>query len=59
MADVADKKSAKKNAKYGVVILPCDCAYEYQDRKYGAGKRLHNLCELGAKARCSVCSKEK
>jgi len=40
-------------------VRPCDCAHDYQDRTYGAGKRVHNACEVpdetGQGWRCSVC----
>lgn len=44
-------------------ILPCDCKHEFQDERFGKGKRVHNECKgtKGAppKYRCSVCNKEK
>ena len=46
------------SAKYGTVIKACTCNSEYQDKRYGAGLRAHNLCKKGEKARCTVCSKE-
>ena len=45
-------------AKYGAVVKTCTCSSEYQDKRYGAGLRVHNLCKKGEKARCTVCSKE-
>ena len=45
-------------AKYGTVIKVCTCDSEYQDKRYGAGLRVHNLCKKGEKARCTMCSKE-
>ena len=47
------------SAKYGTVIKTCTCNSEYQDKRYGIGLRVHNLCNKGEKARCTVCSKEK
>ena len=42
----------------GTVIKACTCNSEYQDKRYGAGLRAHNLCKKVKKARCTVCSKE-
>lgn len=36
------------------MILSCTCKSEYQDAKYGIGKRVKNPCKDGA--RCTVCS---
>ncbi|MFH1625552.1 MAG: hypothetical protein ABID54_10430 [Pseudomonadota bacterium] len=40
-------------------VLSCDCSNEYQDRKYGKYKRLHNQCKLGNSIgwRCTICKK--
>ena len=46
------------SVKYGTVIKACICNSEYQDKRYGAGLRAHNLCKEGEKARCTVCGKE-
>ena len=35
--------------KYGTVIKACTCNSEYQDKRYGAGLRAHNLCKKGEK----------
>lgn len=37
------------------MITKCTCHNEYQDRKYGAGNRVHNKGEK--KIRCTVCAK--
>ena len=37
------------SAKYGVVIKTCTCNSEYQDKHYGIGLRVHNLCNKGEK----------
>ena len=41
------------------VIMSCMCKHEYQDKKFGKGKRAHNKCgDNGPKkgmARCMVC----
>ena len=46
------------SAKYGTVIKTCTCNSEYQDKRYGVNRRVHNLCKKGEKARCTVCNKE-
>ena len=45
-------------AKYGTIIKVCTCDSEYQDKRYGTNRRVHNLCNKGEKARCTVCGKE-
>ena len=41
-------------------ILPCSCRHEFQDGKYGKGKRVHNFTiKPGLGARCTVCGKVK
>ena len=41
-------------------IMSCGCEHEYQDKKFGKGKRAHNKCgdngPKKGKARCMVCS---
>lgn len=39
------------------MIMNCKCKSKFQDKRYGEGKRLHNLCEKGA--RCTVCNEKK
>ena len=41
-------------------ILDCVCASEYQDKRYGKGKRVHNPCKRpsGVGYRCTVCKRE-
>ena len=46
------------SAKYGTIIKVCTCDNEYQDKHYGANRRVHNLCNKDEKARCTVCGKE-
>ena len=39
-------------------VLPCSCANEYQDRKYGKGRRLHNKGKREGESayfKCTVC----
>jgi len=43
------------------MIKTCDCRHEYQDEKYGKGKRVFNK-GIGSKDqpiyRCTVCGQE-
>lgn len=46
------------------MILICTCEHEYQDKKYGKGKRVHTLTQKGTAKedpvfRCTVCGKER
>lgn len=41
------------------MIRSCTCKHEYQDQKYGPGKRVHNPCKKGEYLRCTVCLLEK
>ncbi len=44
------------------MIAKCICKNDYQDKKYGQGKRVHSPCKLPDKSlgiRCIVCGKEK
>lgn len=38
------------------VIEKCDCKNDFQDRRYGKGKRVKNETKGGG-ARCTVCGK--
>ena len=51
---------AKKTtaARTGTEIKPCVCANEYQDAKYGKGRRVHNIKPKGGAA-CTVCGSVK
>jgi hypothetical protein len=44
-------------------ILPCSCNHEYQDAKYGKGRRVHTVHGTTKKgqpvAECTVCSTKK
>lgn len=42
-----------------VKITACECISEYQDKRYGKGKRVHNTCKDDKHVRCTVCLKEK
>lgn len=41
------------------VVLKCTCESEFQDKEYGKGMRLHNVCQKGTGqyrlAYCTVC----
>lgn len=43
-------------------ILICNCKNEFQDKRYGKGKRVYNETEKGAGSshayRCTVCGKD-
>lgn len=46
----------------GTKVLPCTCQSAYQDKRYGAGKRLHNAKEpkkTSTEWRCTVCKAER
>lgn len=34
-------------------VIQCSCSHDYQDRRYGKGKRLANKTQTGW--RCTVC----
>lgn len=46
-------------------ILPCSCEHEFQDKRYGKKKRLHNKANGNSVAgnsdawTCTVCGKKK
>lgn len=44
-------------------IMPCTCRHEFQDRTYGAGKRVHNYAPGNRTKRdewrCTVCGVKK
>ena len=41
----------------GTTIIKCNCKHEYQDSKYGPGRRVANYTAKGH-ARCTVCGSE-
>ena len=41
----------------GTVVKFCSCKSDFQDKRYGKGKRLHNVTTKGF--RCTVCGREK
>jgi len=43
-------------------VIPCICDHDYQDRRYGPGKRVHNPAKPkggGTTWRCTVCARLK
>ena len=44
-------------------IKQCECketpSTEFQDKIYGKGNRLHNICKEGKQAKCTCCNKVK
>jgi hypothetical protein len=45
----------------GMVVLNCTCQHEWQDKKYGKGKRLFNQMKISSgqkKYKCTVCGRE-
>ena len=40
------------------MIITCTCRHEYQDSKYGIGKRIANKMKKDGMFRCTVCKKE-
>jgi hypothetical protein len=41
------------------MIKRCTCEHEFQDKKYGLKKRVHNSCKDEGKYRCTVCGDKK
>ena len=40
-------------------VMPCSCASEYQDKKYGKMMRLFNEMKADNMWRCTICGKDK
>jgi hypothetical protein len=40
-------------------VIKCDCVSEYQDARYGRGKRIANGCKDDKAWRCTCCGKER
>lgn len=40
-------------------IMPCSCTHPFQDRTYGAGRRVHNWTVKPEGWRCTVCASHK
>ena len=45
----------------GTAILACTCKHDYQDKKYGRGKRVHNrkASKSTHNFKCTVCGYER
>jgi hypothetical protein len=52
-----ETEGTKRVTKNGTLVAACDCVHVFQDKQYGAGRRLHNIAALGTKRRCTVCGK--
>jgi len=39
--------------------MKCDCKHDFQDKRYGKDKRVHNQKADKTKFVCTVCGKEK
>ena len=48
--------SSNKNS---TVISNCTCKHEYQDNRYGKGKRVFNIKTTNNGATCTVCGTSK
>jgi len=59
--NMADKN--EKDTSNATKVLKCTCQHEFQDRKYGAGMRVHNYARsANGKTggwRCTVCKATK
>lgn len=53
------KQEESKEGSKTCAILRCNCSHEYQDRRYGKGKRLHNLKTKTIGRTCTVCGSVK
>jgi len=40
-------------------LLICHCSHEYQDKRYGQFRRLHNYAPKKNLWRCTVCKQER
>lgn len=51
----------KMGAAQGTVIKICTCKHIFQDKRYGVGKRVHNVAagKSSHDSRCSVCGTTK
>jgi hypothetical protein len=50
----------KEKAKSGTVKAPCSCVSPYQDKLYGKGIRLFNVCQKkdSTLKTCTVCGRK-
>jgi hypothetical protein len=57
---MAKKVDATKISQGDQVIKACSCVSEYQDKRYGQGKRLMTIGRgLNGKFTCTVCGAKK
>ena len=50
-------KQQAYESKATTKTVACSCNNEYQDKKYGTGKRVANYSRKHSVYRCTVCSK--
>lgn len=50
-------RSKAKEGRSGCIIASCTCAHEFQDQRYGAGRRVFNLGPSGGS--CTVCGSKR
>lgn len=53
----ASAPRGKSKVRAGTVIAACVCSNEFQDSRYGTGKRVFNLGNSGGK--CAVCGSKR
>lgn len=53
-----NKKVEAPKKSEGTAIMACTCKNSFQDKLYGAGKRVHNLGPKSG-ATCTVCGRSK
>jgi len=56
---MAKEETTKSTGKGDTKIITCSCHHDYQDEKYGKGRRLYNPCKDGKAHRCTVCGTER
>lgn len=60
MSDTNAQEKKAKSVRFGCVVVRCknpNCHSEFQDKRYGAGVRVHNRIGKASvpSARCTVC----
>lgn len=51
---------ADTKKKEGTIIKFCACKHDFQDKRYGKKKRVHNMInKTGLTCRCTVCGRDK
>ena len=56
MAKTQGNKAVSKKATSKLVV--CGCSHDYQDKRYGKGKRVACLQNNSERYVCTVCKKE-